>query len=102
MLRANRHVLEPRFLLHLCRSDVVVGQLSTGSMRGASYPAVTDGDVYQALIPLPPLDEQRRVVAHLDAVREKVSALKAAQEETEERLRELEQSILDKAFRGEV
>jgi len=53
-------------------------------------------------IPLPPLDEQRRIVAHLDGVRQKVSALKAAQEETEERLRELEQSILDKAFRGEL
>jgi len=35
-------------------------------------------------------------------VRQRVQALKKAQEETETRLKELERSILDKAFRGEL
>jgi hypothetical protein len=50
----------------------------------------------------PPLTEQRRIVAHLEAVQEKLRALQAAQAETEEQLKHLEQSILDKAFRGEL
>jgi type I restriction enzyme S subunit len=54
------------------------------------------------LIPLPPLEEQRRIVAHLDAMQERIGALKAAQEETKARLQNLEQSILGKAFRGEL
>ncbi len=34
--------------------------------RGASYPAVSDNDVKQHYIPLPPLEEQKRIVAILD------------------------------------
>jgi type I restriction enzyme S subunit len=70
---------------------------ATGS-RQRLRPAV----VLSALVPLPPLSEQRRIVAHLEAVQERLRALKAAQAETDEKLKQLEQSILDKAFRGEL
>jgi len=53
-------------------------------------------------IPLPPLEEQRRIVAHLQEVQEKIKALKEAQEQTEAELKRLEQAILEKAFRGEL
>ncbi len=53
-------------------------------------------------LPLPPLPEQCRIVAHLESVRERVQALKNVQEHTEAHLKELERSILDKAFRGEL
>ncbi|RLG05853.1 MAG: hypothetical protein DRN68_07985 [Thaumarchaeota archaeon] len=53
-------------------------------------------------IPLPPLPEQRRIVACLDQVQTKVTALKKTQESTEAELHRLEQAILDKAFRGEL
>jgi type I restriction enzyme S subunit len=56
----------------------------------------------QYLIPLPPLEEQRRIVAHLQAVQEKINALKEAQAATEAELKRLEQAILEKAFRGEL
>lgn len=71
-------------------------------MRGASYPAVTDRDVFNVQIPLPPPQEQRRIVALLDALKEKVKELKAAQAEAEAKLQSLERSILDKTFRGEL
>ncbi len=58
--------------------------------------------VLSALIPLPPLPEQRRIVAHLEAVQEKLKALKEAEEATERELIRLEQAILDKAFLGEM
>ena len=54
------------------------------------------------LIPLPPLEEQRRIVAQLQEVQEKIKALKEAQAQTEAELKRLEQAILDKAFRGEL
>lgn len=41
-------------------------------------------------------------MAHLEAVQERVRALKEAQAETEEELKRLEQAILDKAFWGEL
>ena len=42
------------------------------------------------------------VIRRLDAVLEKVRALKEAQAATDAELQRLEQAILDKAFRGEL
>ncbi len=53
-------------------------------------------------IPLPPLSEQRRIVARLEQVQEKIPALKAAQEQTGAQFKLLERSIPDRAFRGEL
>ncbi|WP_369017265.1 hypothetical protein QBE54_05825 [Thermatribacter velox] len=41
-------------------------------------------------------------MADLEAVQEKIRALKAAQTETDEELKWLKRAILDKAFRGEL
>jgi len=50
----------------------------------------------------PPLPEQRRIVAELDALQEKVDALKRLQAETAAGLDALLPSILDRAFKGEL
>ena len=94
--------MEPEYLYHLCRSDHIIEQLNINKMRGASYPAVTDNDVFETYIPLPPLPEQHRIVAYLDQIQAQVIALKQAQQETESELERLEQAILDRAFRGEL
>jgi len=53
-------------------------------------------------IPLPPLSEQKKIVAYLDGLREKVEKLKQLQQNQSEELTELKQSILDKAFKGKL
>jgi type I restriction enzyme, S subunit len=53
-------------------------------------------------IPLPPLDEQRRIVAYLDSLQAKVSALWELQSVSGEELSALLPSVLDKAFKGEL
>jgi type I restriction enzyme S subunit len=52
--------------------------------------------------PLPPLPDQRRIVAELDALQSEVDALKRLQAETAADLHALLPSILDKAFKGEL
>jgi type I restriction enzyme S subunit len=54
------------------------------------------------VIPVPPLAEQRRIVAELDALRAKVDELKRLQAETRAELDALMPSILDRAFKGEL
>ena len=71
-------------------------------LSGATRPKLTQTAMKLIPIPSPPLPEQRRIVARLEAVRERMQALKKAQQETEARLKELERSILEKAFRGEL
>lgn len=53
-------------------------------------------------IPVPPLPEQRRIVAYLDGLQAKVDAVKALQAQTAVELDALLPSILQKAFRGEL
>jgi type I restriction enzyme S subunit len=51
---------------------------------------------------LPPLEEQRRLVAYLDGLQAQISQLRLRQEETQKELDALMPSILDKAFKGEL
>src|SRR3989344_2010023 len=49
-------------------------------------------------IPLPPVDEQKKIVARLDSLSEKIKNLRQTQAETTENLKSLEQSVLHQAF----
>ena len=53
-------------------------------------------------IALPPLAEQRRIVAYMDALQTKVEAVKQHQAATGAALDALLPSILDRAFKGEL
>lgn len=69
---------------------------------GSTFKAITKRHLEGLSVCLPPLDEQHRIVAHLDGVQEQAKALRQAQDETDAELRRLEQSILAAAFRGEL
>ncbi len=60
VLRANSRVL-PEYLLYFVRSRNFVDNLCT-LVAGAMYPAVSDSQVLDQQLPLPPLPEQRRIV----------------------------------------
>ncbi|MEJ5349812.1 MAG: restriction endonuclease subunit S [Desulfosoma sp.] len=98
VLRANRRIVEPCFLFYLCRSDLVVAQLSDKNTRGASYPAVTDRDVYESLIPLPPLADQRRIVARIEELLSRVREARRLREEARQETELLCQSTLAETF----
>ena len=54
------------------------------------------------LFPLLSLEEQRRIAAYLNRIRETVESLKKLQQRTDEELEKLVPAILDRAFRGEL
>lgn len=100
-LEVDQELVFPSYLGAFLRSPSFVAYASSNT-TGSRQPRVRLDALWNALIPLPPLPEQRRIVARLEAIRERIQALKAAQEETESRLRDLERAILDEAFRGEL
>ncbi|MDE2822027.1 MAG: restriction endonuclease subunit S [Chloroflexota bacterium] len=65
VLRPNRDCVEPRYLFYWTITSTFVDAL-TSRVRGANYPAVSDHDVKEVTIPLPPPAEQRRIVEILD------------------------------------
>ena len=69
---------------------------------GTSLPAISQGKVEAMKIPVPPLAEQRQIVAELDELQAEVDVLKRLQAETATELDALLPSILDHAFRGEL
>jgi type I restriction enzyme S subunit len=82
-----------------------IRSLSTDLMNAApqaTLPIINQEKIGKFEITIPPFDEQRRIVAYLDALQSKVDALKHLQEETAKELDVLLPSILDKAFKGEL
>ena len=67
-----------------------------------AYPSLRLSKIKEIFLPLPPLEEQRKIAAYLQTVEERIQALKIAQSATEAELKRLEQAILDKAFRGKL
>ena len=65
VLRPRREKLSSNYLFHWVRSAQFVNAM-VQQATGAIYPAVSDRIVKASLIPLPALDEQRRIAAILD------------------------------------
>lgn len=67
VLRPLPDVVTTGWLFALCRGDVVVSQVVKYDEKNA-YPSVSDDEVLDALVPIPPPPEQRRLVARIEAL----------------------------------
>ncbi|MBE9229683.1 restriction endonuclease subunit S [Phormidium sp. LEGE 05292] len=90
-----------KFLFYFVTSDEFIREIS-GVMDGTLYPAVTDSDVASAQIILPPLNEQKRIVAKIEALRERSRRAREALFEIPGLCDRFRQSVLAAAFRGDL
>ena len=67
--------IDHRFVFYSLFTENFIGQMES-LQKGASYPAVTDGDVRAQEIPVPPLAEQQRIVDLLDEAFEGLATAK--------------------------
>ena len=65
VLRPDAARLDPRYLFYFVQTPGFIRRL-TQIASGASYPAVTDSDVFETAIPLPALPEQKRIAQLLE------------------------------------
>lgn len=101
-LRADRRKMVPDFLVYALGSRRVRAQIEELGKTTAGQIGVSGADAKAFVIPVPPLDDQRGIVEHLDGLQAKVDALKKLQSDTAAELAALLPSILDKAFKGEL
>ena len=66
VLRANEKVL-PAYLFYFVTTDFIQSQIEP-YVGGASYPAITDGNLKKAPIPIPSIAEQKYIVEQLGAL----------------------------------
>lgn len=65
-LRVDQSVALPRFILHALRSKRFVAQISTIAKKSVNQASFNISTFKELEIPLPPLEEQRRIAAILD------------------------------------
>lgn len=81
-------------------------QYVTSVQKGVAYPAVSDKDFYELLVPLPPTDEQIRICATLDQMKVLINSYEQEQIKLEKLEKEfsgkLKSSILQEAIQGKL
>ena len=87
-----REVLDPKFAFHALRA---VALPSKGYARHYKFLSATE-------FPVPPLNEQRRIVAKLEALQSRSRRARSALDTVPPLLEKLRQSILAAAFRGDL
>ncbi len=88
--------IAPEYLAYnLIGRTIELNELGTGT----TFKELSTGVLKNIDIPIPPLAEQKRIVAKIDAAFEKIDALKANAEKNLANAKELFQSALDEAMR---
>lgn len=97
-LRASIAVERPFIQHYLAHSASSLAALGTGS----TFVQVDKKTLVEFPVPLPPLNEQRRIVAKLDELRARSRKAREALDEVPALLDQLKQSVLAAAFRGDL
>jgi type I restriction enzyme, S subunit len=92
---------EPRWLFHHVQSLDFIDKMSR-LVQGALYPAIKSVDVRGYRIPVPPINEQKRIGARIEELQAHSQRARGALETIPDLLDQLRQSILAAAFRGDL
>jgi len=99
VLRPGPRLL-PKYLYYFSISPSMLGQVLP-YQKGVSYPAVLDKEVRATAIPVPPLDEQRRIVELLEDHLSRLDAADAGLASSMHLLDALKRSVLAELHDGE-
>lgn len=101
VIRAAHNIANPRYLFFYSISETFLQPLNE-LQTGSSYPAVRDKDVFDQLIPLPPLPTQHAIVAKIEQLFSELDNGKAQLETARQQLKVYRQAVLKWAFEGRL
>ncbi|MFN3509309.1 MAG: restriction endonuclease subunit S [Allorhizobium sp.] len=101
-LRLCEAVIEPRFFYHYIKGAELVAAYLADKNRGATRDGINTKLLEQLPISLPPLAEQKRIVATLDALNAKSARARTELTRIETLVSRYKQAVLSKAFSGEL
>ena len=100
VVQPNEMKLSPKFAYYALISDGA-RQYFEATAKGVGYPAVDDKDFNSFTVSLPPLPEQQRIVAYLDASCAAIDAAVAAKRRQIETLDALRKSLIHECVTGQ-
>ena len=98
--RLNGSKADSDYVVYYLSSPLGREQIDARSHGATNQFNINAGELRSIPIPLPPLDEQRRIVEYLDAVQAKVEAIRRYQAETQQEIEAMTGAVLERAFRG--
>jgi len=101
-LRVNPNEFDPEYLCSLIGSAYGKDYFRAASKQTTNLASINQRQLKAFKAFKPPLEEQRRIIAYVDALQSNLDALKRHQAETANKLDALMPSILNKAFSGEL
>ena len=100
--KINLEKLDPKFAMLWMNSPESRKLVESRAITTAGQYSISQTSILSLPIKLPPLGEQRRIVAYLDGLQAKVNALRELQSASGEELSAMMPSVLDRAFKGEL
>ncbi|WP_327262954.1 restriction endonuclease subunit S [Streptomyces sp. NBC_01232] len=91
--------IESRFLGYYCHSQPFVDDIVARS-TGVSYPAINASEIGNLAVPLPPLEQQRRIADFLDAETARIDRLAERYQKLSDLAVERARAVIDKALMG--
>jgi type I restriction enzyme S subunit len=70
--------------------------------RATAIPGLNRNDSYEIQIPLPPLNEQKRIVEKIELIQERTKIVKSELDNIKVKLKQFRRSLLASAFRGDL
>ena len=99
IMRPRKDIMLPQFLVSSTQTSGYREQVRA-KITGTTRDRISRSNLAEVQIPVPPLEEQKRIVARLDSMRAKTSEMVAAYDAKLTAAKNLRQSILEAAFAG--
>lgn len=99
--RPDQSVSSPQFVMHLCNSHLILNQAEAVAV-GTTRKRISRKNLESLSVPVPPLNEQRRIVAKLEKLLSRVDAAQARLATIPRILKRFRQSVLAAACSGRL
>ena len=106
-ISVNKQLFSPKFIAYLISSEPIQKDI-LGISTGATRNSLTLSLIKNLILPIPyknnqpNLEKQKQIAEYLDDLHNKIKQLEDLQQIQIEKFKELKESILNKAFRGEL
>ena len=98
----NREIISPYYLMNALSGAAIVKEQIENQIRGQTRPGINGKILKATSIPLPPLPEQQEIVRRVDALFAFADSIESNVAAAREKTEKLRQSILAKAFSGQL